>query len=45
MLFNSHEFILLFLPLALAAHFLAARYSTVAAVLRRVFEQDTSGRG
>ena len=33
MLFNSHEFILLFLPLALAAHFLAARYSTVAAVL------------
>jgi hypothetical protein len=33
MLFNSHEFILLFLPLALAAHFLVARFSTVAAVL------------
>jgi D-alanyl-lipoteichoic acid acyltransferase DltB (MBOAT superfamily) len=33
MLFNSHEFILIFLPLALAAHFLAARRSTVAAAL------------
>jgi alginate O-acetyltransferase complex protein AlgI len=33
MLFNSHEFILLFLPLALTAHFVVARFSTTAAVL------------
>ncbi len=33
MLFNSHEFILLFLPVALTVHFFAARYSTMAAVL------------
>jgi D-alanyl-lipoteichoic acid acyltransferase DltB (MBOAT superfamily) len=33
MLFNSYEFIFLFLPLAFAAHFVAARFSPVAAIL------------
>jgi alginate O-acetyltransferase complex protein AlgI len=33
MLFNSYEFIFLFLPLALFAHFVAARWSVTAAVL------------
>ena len=33
MLFNSYEFIFLFLPLALTAHFLAARWSVSFAVI------------